>query len=150
MLRRLYEATWGRLVAWSYDWFMSSSEEAGLRERRREVLREASGRCLEIGAGTGLNLPLWPQAVESLALTEPDSHMAAQLRKRVARSDRPSEVIEASGEALPFRCCEHAPSRPTLTFMSVETSSNLAAPMRLRCCVMGLAPITAARATLSP
>ena len=102
MLRRLYEATWGRLVAWSYDWFMSSSEEAGLRERRRELLREASGHCLEIGAGTGLNLPLWPRSIVSLTLTEPDSHMAAQLRKRVAQSDRPSEVIEASGEALPF------------------------------------------------
>jgi ubiquinone/menaquinone biosynthesis C-methylase UbiE len=102
MLRRLYEATWGRLVAWSYDWFMSSSEEAGLRERRRELLREASGHCLEIGAGTGLNLSLWPRSILSLTLTEPDSHMAAQLRKRVAQSDRPSEVIEASGETLPF------------------------------------------------
>src|SRR5918997_4421194 len=101
MLRRLYEAAWGRLVAFGYDWFMSSSEEAGLRERRRELLREASGRCLEIGAGTGLNLPLWPQSIESLTLTEPDSHMAAQLRKRVARSDRPFEVIETSCEVIP-------------------------------------------------
>ena len=102
MVRRLYEATWGRLVAWGYDWFMSSSEEAGLRERRRQLLREASGRCLEIGAGTGLNLTLWPESIESLTLSEPDSHMAAQLRKRVAQSGRPVEVIEASGEALPF------------------------------------------------
>jgi SAM-dependent methyltransferase len=103
VLRRLYEATWGRIVALSYDWFMSSSEEAGLRERRRELLGAASGRCLEIGAGTGLNLDLWPESVESLVLTEPDEHMAAQLRKRVARARRSVEVAEASGERLPFK-----------------------------------------------
>ena len=102
MIRRLYEATWGRVVAWAYDWFMSSSEDAGLRERRRQLLREASGRCLEIGAGTGLNLTLWPESIEGLTLTEPDSRMAAQLHKRVAQSGRPVQVIEASGEALPF------------------------------------------------
>lgn len=102
MLRRLYQATWGRAVAWAYDWFMSSSEKAGLRERRGELLRQASGRCLEIGAGTGLNLELWPEAIESLVLSEPDPHMAAQLAKRVARSRRAAQVVEAPGEQLPF------------------------------------------------
>lgn len=102
MLRRLYEATWGRVVAWAYDWFMSSSEKAGLRDRRRELLRSASGRCLEIGAGTGLNLELWPDSVESLVLSEPDRHMAIQLRKHVAHSGRPVQVVEAPGERLPF------------------------------------------------
>jgi ubiquinone/menaquinone biosynthesis C-methylase UbiE len=102
MLRKLYEGTWGRVVAWAYDWFMSSSEKAGLREKRRDMLREASGRCLEIGAGTGLNLELWPQAVEGLVLTEPDPHMVAQLRKRFASSRRVADVVEAPGERLPF------------------------------------------------
>ena len=51
MLRELYQATWGRIAAWGYDWFMSASEKAGLRDKRRELLREASGRCLEVGAG---------------------------------------------------------------------------------------------------
>ena len=102
MLRRLYQGTWGRVVAWAYDWFLSASEKAGLRDRRRQVLREASGRCLEIGAGTGLNLELWPEAIASLVLTEPDAHMASQLRKRVTRSSRPAQVVEAPGERLPF------------------------------------------------
>jgi SAM-dependent methyltransferase len=102
MLRRLYEATWGRSVAWAYDWFMSSTENAGLRDRRRELLGSASGRCLEVGAGTGINLELWPDSVESLVLSEPDRHMAAQLRKHVARSGRPAQVVEAPGERLPF------------------------------------------------
>jgi SAM-dependent methyltransferase len=102
MLARLYQGTWGRIVAWAYDWFMSSSERAGLRDRRRELLRHAGGRCLEIGAGTGLNLEHWPDSIESLVLSEPDPHMGAQLRKRAARSERQVQVVEAPGERLPF------------------------------------------------
>jgi SAM-dependent methyltransferase len=102
MLRRLYRATWGRITAWAFDWVMAASEKAGLREKRRETLGKASGRCLEIGAGTGLNLDLWPDGLEELVLTEPDPHMAAQLRKRVAGSERGARVVEAPGERLPF------------------------------------------------
>ncbi len=102
MLRRLYQATWGRIVAWAYDWFMSSSEKAGLTHRRRELLSHAKGRCLEIGAGTGLNLELWPESIDGLVVSEPDRHMAAQLRKRVANWARSGEVVETPGERLPF------------------------------------------------
>jgi ubiquinone/menaquinone biosynthesis C-methylase UbiE len=99
---RLYHATWGRVFAWGYDWFLSQAEEKGLRDARRELLAEATGDCLEIGAGTGLNLDHWPAPVARLVLTEPDPHMAAQLRRRVAESGRPAEVVEAPGERVPF------------------------------------------------
>jgi SAM-dependent methyltransferase len=102
MLRRLYEATWGRLVARTYDRFMAATEKAGLIERRRELLAHASGRCLEVGAGTGVNLELWPRSVEGLVLSEPDRHMSAQLRKHVERSRNAVQVVEAPGERLPF------------------------------------------------
>ena len=102
MLRRLYQATWGRITARAYDWFLSTTEKAGLTERRREILGEASGRCLEIGAGTGLNLELWPEGIADLVISEPDPHMAAQLRKRVARCGRAVDVVQAPGERLPF------------------------------------------------
>ena len=102
ILRRLYRATWGRAVAWGYDRFVAATEDAGLRDRRRELLASATGHCLEIGAGTGLNLEAWPASVDRLVLTEPDSHMAAQLRKRVAGSRPAAEVVDAPGERLPF------------------------------------------------
>lgn len=122
--RRLYEATWGRVVAWAYDWFMSSSEKTGLGERRGELLREARGRCLEIGAGTGLNLELWPESVESLALSEPDSHMAAQLRKRVGRSECSAQVVEAPGERLPFEDSSFDSVAMTLVLRTAPASSE--------------------------
>jgi ubiquinone/menaquinone biosynthesis C-methylase UbiE len=96
VLRRLYDATWGRAFAWGYDRFQQRAEDAGMRERRAEFLASASGRCLEIGSGTGLNLERWPRDVE-LVLSEPDPHMAARLR---AKTDR--EVVEAPAEDLPF------------------------------------------------
>ena len=96
MLRRLYDATWGRAFAWGYDRFQQRAEDAGMRERRAEFLARATGRCLEIGSGTGLNLERWPNDVE-LVLSEPDPHMAARLR---AKTDR--EVVEAPAEDLPF------------------------------------------------
>jgi ubiquinone/menaquinone biosynthesis C-methylase UbiE len=98
----IYDATWGRVFAWGYDWFLSGTEKAGLTDARRDLLAQAAGRCLEIGAGTGLNLELWPASAEELVLTEPDPHMAAKLRKKLERSERRTEVIEAPGERLPF------------------------------------------------
>lgn len=99
---RLYDATWGRVFAWGYDAFLARMERAGFRDQRRRLLSEARGRVLEIGAGTGKNLDLYPAAVDELVLTEPDPHMAARLRRRLRRSGRPAEVVEAGAERLPF------------------------------------------------
>jgi SAM-dependent methyltransferase len=99
---RIYAATWGRAFAWGYDRFMAAAERKGLRDARHELLREAMGDCLELGAGTGLNLDHWPPRVERLVLTEPDPHMVGQLRRKVARARVEAEVVEAPGEALPF------------------------------------------------
>jgi ubiquinone/menaquinone biosynthesis C-methylase UbiE len=96
---RIYDATWGRMFAWGYDRLLAPTEDAGLSDMRSELLSQATGRCLEVGAGTGLNLPHWPADLEELVLTEPDPHMSAQLRKKL---DREARVVEAPGERLPF------------------------------------------------
>jgi len=97
VLRRLYDATWGRLFALGYDRFQRRAEDAGMRDRRAEFLAQASGRCLEIGSGTGLNLDRWPQGVE-LVLSEPNPYMATRLRRKAGSG----EVVEAPAERLPF------------------------------------------------
>jgi ubiquinone/menaquinone biosynthesis C-methylase UbiE len=102
VLRRIWDATWGRGFARGYDFFFRQMEEAGLREMRRELLSDARGRTLEIGAGTGLNHDLYPPAVTELVLTEPFPPMASQLREKVAGLDRTVEVVEAPAESLPF------------------------------------------------
>lgn len=99
---RIYDATWGRVFSAIYDPLIKGTEEAGLRERRREVLSSASGRTIDIGAGTGANLGLFPDAVTELVMSEPDPHMSKRLRPRVAEAGSSAEVIEAPAERLPF------------------------------------------------
>lgn len=99
---RLYDATWGRGSAALYDRAVKRTEEGGLRDMRRELLAEAGGRTIDVGAGTGANLGLFPPAVTELVLAEPDPHMAKRLRPKLAESGLSAELVEAPAERLPF------------------------------------------------
>lgn len=103
-----------------YDWLLESVEKGGLRDRRRELLAGASGATLELGAGTGHNLPHYPDGVTRLVLTEPDPHMAKRLRKQVEESGRAHvEVVEAGAESLPFGDDEFDTVIATLVFCTI-------------------------------
>ncbi len=93
-----------RFFAAMYDRLMAATEKAGLSEMRSSLLESATGRTLELGAGTGANLAHYPATVSSLTLTEPDPHMAWRLRDRLedeAPGGVDAEVIEAEAESLP-------------------------------------------------
>lgn len=100
-MSRIYDATWGRAFSSFYDALLKGSEEAGLRERRREVLSAAMGRTIDIGAGTGANLGLFPPGTE-VVMAEPDPHMTKRLRQKLAESGSGVELVEAGAEGLPF------------------------------------------------
>jgi ubiquinone/menaquinone biosynthesis C-methylase UbiE len=91
-----------RLMAALYDPVLRVVERRGLRQWRRESLAALSGRVLEIGAGTGRNLPFYPEAVTELVLLEPDPHMRAQLARRSARERRRLTIHDGDAAALPF------------------------------------------------
>ena len=99
---RLYDATWGRGFTALYDRSLKATEEAGLRETRRRALARASGRTVDLGAGTGANLDLYPEAVTELVLAEPDPHMLRKLREKAAKRGLAAGIVEAPAEALPF------------------------------------------------
>lgn len=101
-LKTIYDATWGRLFAASYEWLMADTEEAGMRERRRELVVGARGDVVEVGAGTGLNLAHYPADLASLILTEPFGPMASRLREQVAKLRPDARVIEARADSLPL------------------------------------------------
>ena len=85
------------LLAKLYDPVMQRFERAGLAAWRAEMLGDLAGRVLEIGAGTGANVPHYPPGAE-VVLVEPDPHMRAKLRARAGRF----EVRDAKAGALPF------------------------------------------------
>jgi ubiquinone/menaquinone biosynthesis C-methylase UbiE len=99
---RIYDATWGRGFAAVYDRGLKATEEAGLREMRRETLAAASGRTLDLGAGTGVNADLFPAAVTELVLVEPDPYMLKKLRAKLEGSGEGVAAIQAPAERLPF------------------------------------------------
>jgi len=99
---RIYDATWGRGFSAIYDRAMRSTEEAGMREIRRETLAAARGRTIDIGAGTGLNVELYPEGIAELVLAEPDEHMLNRLRPKVATWGRDVDVVQAPADRLPF------------------------------------------------
>ena len=90
------------LFAAMYDRVMAPVERAGLADRRRELLGQARGTVLEVGGGTGLNLPHYPSAAERVVVLEPDDAMRHRLLARVAEAPVPVEVHEAGIEQAPF------------------------------------------------
>jgi ubiquinone/menaquinone biosynthesis C-methylase UbiE len=86
------------LMAAVYDRFMKVSEEACLGKWRAELLGNLSGEVLEVGAGTGSTLGLYPKAVTRLVLAEPDPHM----RRKLLEKRGTIEVSDAAAEKLPF------------------------------------------------
>jgi ubiquinone/menaquinone biosynthesis C-methylase UbiE len=68
-----------RVGAAIYDHIMRLPERSCLRQWRREILAEAQGQVLEIGSGTGVNLPLYPPHVSGLVAVEPSPHMARRI-----------------------------------------------------------------------
>jgi ubiquinone/menaquinone biosynthesis C-methylase UbiE len=108
-----------RVFAALYDAVGKGSEVAGMREERRQLLATTEGATIEIGAGTGLNLEHYPEAVTRLVLAEPDRHMRRRLRRRVDARDRVAEVIDASAERLPFPDATFDTAVVTLVLCSV-------------------------------
>jgi ubiquinone/menaquinone biosynthesis C-methylase UbiE len=91
-----------KIFALTYDRQMAKAEKAGLHAFRERLLAGLSGDVLEIGGGTGANLPCYGPAITSLTLTEPEPAMLRRL-DRTAREHRPSaKVLRAPAEDLPF------------------------------------------------
>jgi ubiquinone/menaquinone biosynthesis C-methylase UbiE len=91
-----------RFFALTYDRQMAKTEQAGLRAFREDLLAGAAGHVLEIGGGTGTNLPCYGPAVESLTMTEPQPPMLRRLERRVHEQAPAAKVLRAPAEDLPF------------------------------------------------
>jgi SAM-dependent methyltransferase len=84
-----------------YDLLNNALDRNGLGERRDRLVGPLAGDVLEIGAGTGLNLPRYQRAAR-LAAIEPDPHYRRRLQVRANEAHVPTEIIDATAESLPF------------------------------------------------
>ena len=81
----------------------SRSERNFMEPLRKEIVRQAHGIVLEIGAGNGLNFAFYePGQVERVEAIEPDTAMLSYARERIATARVPITLTQAPVESLPF------------------------------------------------
>jgi ubiquinone/menaquinone biosynthesis C-methylase UbiE len=69
---------------------------------RERVLSSARGRVLEIGIGSGLNLPFYGARVEEILGLDPAPRLVAMALDAAGRIKTPVTLLTASAEAIPI------------------------------------------------
>src|SRR5436305_2307558 len=117
------------LFAAMYERLSRSGPEHNFMEPlRKEVIEQAQGVVLEIGAGTGLNFAFYnPEQVERVEAVEPDKAMLRYARERLKTARVPITLTQAPVEVLPFADETFDSAVATLVFCSVTD------PMRGLC-----------------
>lgn len=85
-------------IPWAYDLTCAVMELFGLDRWRKKLVAGARGRVLDVGAGTGRNLPLYPPGARVVGL-DPSLDVLRRARRRAPGVP----LVVGSAEALPFR-----------------------------------------------
>lgn len=122
---------WGSIFAAGYNRFMAASEGAGLARFREDLLKtRAHGRVLEIGAGTGANLPFYTPAVTELVMSEPEEAMTRRLERRLPHFAIRSRILRAPAERLPLESASFDAVVATLVLCTVSHPARALAEVR--------------------
>jgi ubiquinone/menaquinone biosynthesis C-methylase UbiE len=71
-----------------------------IAREREKALAEVAGTVLEVGFGTGHNLPYYPAAVQKVVGVDPSGESAKLARKRIEGASFPVELVALSGEEI--------------------------------------------------
>lgn len=96
-IRRIYDDR-----AATYDRSIGVTERILLGPLRREFGARLRGETLEIGVGSGLNLPYYASAVTRAVGIDLSSEMLALAEQRAAGMPFPVTLLQGDAEALPF------------------------------------------------
>lgn len=98
---------------------------------RQETLAPVGGEVLEIGFGTGLNLPHYPQAVDHLTLLDSERMLERKVHDRINEASLPVEVIQLdAGGKLPFETGRFDWVVTTWTLCSIERVADALSEIR--------------------
>jgi uncharacterized protein GlcG (DUF336 family)/ubiquinone/menaquinone biosynthesis C-methylase UbiE len=101
-------------IPWLYDAVCALCEATGLARWRSWLVTGARGRALDLGCGTGRNLPLLPAGTRAVGL-EPSWEALQRARRRAPEVP----LVVGSAEALPFRDAAFDTVLSGLVFCSV-------------------------------
>ena len=101
VLKGRLKETYARSVfPWILDRMLGGAE---IDELRRESLRPARGRTLEVGFGTGLNLSCFPLAVTELTIIDSELMLEPIVTRRIAAAQVPVRRLQVDAQVgLPF------------------------------------------------
>src|SRR3954447_19131916 len=110
---------------------MASGRKArGEDEYRGELLAGLSGRVIEVGAGNGLNFPLYPETVEEVVAVEPEPLLREAATKNAANAPVPVKVIEGVSGRLPVEDESFDAGVASLVLCSVPDQQRALAELR--------------------
>ena len=116
-----------RIFPWLND---KLGADPQLLRLRSEAVERARGPVIEIGFGTGANLPYYPSAVTSVVGIEPNAGMLDRAGARLRAFGRPVEIVIARAEQLPFHDRSFETAVSTLTLCSVSNARAALAELR--------------------
>jgi ubiquinone/menaquinone biosynthesis C-methylase UbiE len=114
-----------RIFPWLNDRLNRDPE---LQKLRAEAMAPARGKVIEIGFGSGANLPHYPAAVESVTAVEPNPGMRDRAARHTARI--PVDVIAGTAESIPLPDGSFDTAVSTLTLCTVDDPDKALAELR--------------------
>ena len=87
------------ILPYLLDWSLS---DPNLAVHRREILTNVSGKVLEIGFGSGLNLPYYPENIKTIVAVDVNLKINHLARKRIQSSNLTVDCRVLDGESLPM------------------------------------------------
>ena len=97
---------------------------------RRRVIPNAEGRVLEVGVGSGLNLPFYTEKVQRVIALDPSPTLLSMALKVLPRVKPPVEFVEGSAEAVPLEDASIDAVVTTWTLCSIPDAPRALCEMR--------------------
>jgi ubiquinone/menaquinone biosynthesis C-methylase UbiE len=116
------------------DWVVPTLIDLSMRNKRLRPYRErvagaAEGRVLDVGIGSGVNLPLYRQAHEVFGL-DPSSRLLARAHDQAQHTRVPVHLLEGSAESIPL--ADHSMDTVVMTWTGCSIPDICAALREMR------------------
>lgn len=108
----------------------ATAEERGAIDHRRRLLEGLSGTVVEVGAGHGLNFPLYPPEVTEVIAIEPEPTLRARAETAAESANVPIRVLAGVADELPLEDESADAAVASLVLCTVPDQSHAFAEIR--------------------